>query len=461
MSYTPTKVSGPTVTDYQVEYVFSVPARVEDINIDKLFKRNWSVTYKNGDIKKSIDKYIIQNGDSEFFPAFDIFGLVYEWSNGGCDLDTATLLTRSDKGQLIINDTSVDICKNSFGFGQPNNNNRKVYNYIAFSSDNQHGCGYESIAINFKRLLNDFNLSKQNITLNFDIWMTWHAGKWNGDVNIKFVRYTDISFKTYINNIYNSDNIKFYSGNFNPKKSYLYLLNNDIDQLDTTNSSIKITEKQSNVDSKGECGSYKTTYAKVGRLQYNTKSKTGILSINQIATSSTRAAICKQKIELNINNLYTDVYYPDYSGYTYTLDSLFSKDNNIQKGITVKMKMFYRDSSVSIPTQKNISYVNSSITNIQLYSSSTNNNYTILSAPHDYYNEILSKDKYVAKSNNINICEFPDIDINSITSPPTSINNKTYYGLYQFYIKYAYKYTIPTDSCILTFSRHVYVGKKL
>ena len=455
--YTPTKVSGPTVTDYQIEYVFSVPAREEDINIDKLFKLNWSVTYKNGDIQKSIDKDIVQNGDSVFFPAFDIFGLVYEWSNGGCDLDTATLLTRSDDGQLIINDTDVDICKNSFGFSQSNNNkSNKVYNYIAFSSDNQHGCGYESIAINFKKLLNDFKLSKLNITLNFDIWMTWYAGKWNGDVNIKFVRYTDISFKTN-----ESGNILFQSGNFNPKKSYLYLLNNNIDQLDTTNSSIKITEKQSNVDSKGESGNYKTTYAKVGRLQYNTKSKTAILSINQIANSSTRAAIRKQKIELNINNLYTDVYYPDYKGYTYTLDGLFSKDNNIQKGITVKMKMFYRDSSVSTPTQKNISYVNSSITNIQLYSSSTNNTYTILSTPHNYYNEILSKDKYVPKSNNINICEFPDIDINSITLPPTSINNKTYYGLCGFYIKYAYKYTIPNDSCIFTFSRYVYVAKKL
>ena len=458
MSYTPTKVSGPTVTDYQVEYVFSVPARVEDINIDKLFKRNWSVTYKNGDIKKSIDKDIIQNGDSEFFPAFDIFGLVYEWSNGGCDLDTATLLTRSDNGQLIINDTSVDICKNSFGFSQSNDNkSNKVYNYIAFSGDNQHGCGYESIAINFKRLLNDFNLSKQNITLNFDIWMAWYGGRWDGNVNIKFVRYTDISFKTNKN-----DNIQFYSGSFNPLKSYLYLLNNDIDQLDTTNSLIKITEKISNVDSRGEAHNYKTAYAKVGRLKYNTKSKTAILSINQIARSTYSAYIRKQKMELNINNLYTEVYYPDYKGnYTYSLNDIFPKDNNIQKGITIKMKMFYRDSSISTPIQKNLSYVDSSITAIYLYSNSTYD-YTILTQTHNYYNEILSKDKYAPKTNNINICEFPDIDFNSIKQPPTSINNKTYYGLYQFYIKYAYKYNITvSDSCIFTFSRLVYVDKKL
>lgn len=463
MSYTPTKVSGPIITDYQIEYVFSVPARVEDINIDKLFKRNWTVTYKNGDVQKIINKDIVQNGDSEFFPAFDIFGLVYEWNNGGCDLDTATLLTRSDNGSLIIADTDVDICKNSFGFSQSNNNNStKVYNYIAFSGDNQQGCGYESIAINFKKLLSDFNLSKLNITLNFDIWMTWYAGRWDGNVNIKFVRYTDISFKTYNDGTYKDDNIQFYGGSFNPLKSYLYLLNNDIDQLDTTNSSIKITEKQSNVDSKGSSGEYKTTYAKVGRLKYNTKSKTAILSINQIANSSTRAVIRKQKMDLNINNLYTDVYYPDYKGYTYSLGNLFLTDNNIQKGITVKMKMLYRDSSVSTPIQKNLSYVDSEIGTIQLYSSSTDYTYTSLSTTHNYYNEILSKDKYVPKSNNINICEFPDIDINSITQPPTSIDNKRYYGLYGFYIRYSYKYTIKgSDSCIFTFSRYVYVGKKI
>ena len=93
---------------------------MEDINIDKLFKRNWSVTYKNGDIQKTIDKDIIQNGDSEFFFFFFIFGLVYEWC-GGKDLNTATLLTRSDNGSLIIADTSIDLCKNSFGYNQSNN----------------------------------------------------------------------------------------------------------------------------------------------------------------------------------------------------------------------------------------------------------------------------------------------------------------------------------------------------
>ena len=138
-------------------------------------------------------------------------------------MDTATLLTRSDNGSLIIADTSIDLCKNSFGYNQSNNDGNKVYDYIAFSGDNTHGCGYESIAINFRKLLSDFKLSNLNITLNFDIWMTWYSGRWDGKVNIKFVRYNDISFKTYLDG-----NIKFYSGNFNPKKSYLYLLNNDI-----------------------------------------------------------------------------------------------------------------------------------------------------------------------------------------------------------------------------------------
>ena len=149
-SYTPTKVSGPTVTDYQVEYVFSVPARVEDNNIDKIFKRNWSITYKNGDIEKSLDIDIVQNGDATFFPAFDIFGLKYQWE-GGHDLDTVTLLTRSDNGTLLVNksyndDTEkVDLCTLSMGFSQPipdtyssvylNKVSYPCLSYINFSSE--------------------------------------------------------------------------------------------------------------------------------------------------------------------------------------------------------------------------------------------------------------------------------------------------------------------------------------
>lgn len=456
MSYTPTMVSGPTVTDYQIEYIFSVPARAEDINIDKLFKRNWSVTYKNGDIQKTIDKDIIQNGDSEFFPAFDIFGLVYEWS-GGKDLNTATLLTRSDNGSLIIADTSIDLCKNSFGYNQSNNQNSKVYDYIAFSNDNRHGCGYESIAINFRKLLNDFKLSNLNITLNFDIWMSWDDGIWDGKVNIKFIRYNDISFKT---TDANAGNIQFYDGPFNPQKSYLYLLNNDIDQLDTTNPSINITQKQTILDSEGEWSSYKTTYAKVGSLKYNTKQKTAILSINQVANSSTRATIKYTRAELNINDLYTDICYDA----EYQMNEIFTINSSIQSGATIKMNLFYRDSSVATPVLKDLIYVDCSIYNIYLYDTSdhTSGNFRLPSS-HNYYNEVLLKKQYAPTISNTNILQIPSIDFNSIKLPaPTTVNGKTYYGLNSLYIRYMYKYNIDTtNSKDFGFTMYININNKV
>ena len=448
-SYTQTKVSGPTVTDYQIEYVFSVPARVEDINIDKLLKRNWSVTYKNGDIQKSINKDIVQNGDSEFFPAFDIFGLVYEWS-GGKDLDTATLLTRSDNGSLIIADTSIDLCENSFGYKQSNNQKNKVYDYIAFSGDNTHGCGYESIAINFRKLLSDFKLSNLNITLNFDIWMTWYSGRWDGKVNIKFVRYNDISFKTSSNG-----NIQFQSGNFNPKKSYLYLLNNDINQLDTTNSSIKITEKYTYVDSNGSASEYKTTYAKVGTLKYDTKQKTAVLSINQVANSSTRAYIKNTRVELDITDFYNDICYDS----TYSLKDICSTNSSIQNGVTINMKMLYRDSSVATPVLKDLIYVDCSIYDIELYDASDHKTTSELPHTHKYYNEILSKNTYTPTITSTNNFQIPSLDLNGIKLPaPTSFDGKTYYGLNSFYIRYMYKYNISSNSSgNFAFTKNIYV----
>ena len=452
-SYTQTKVSGPTVTDYQIEYVFSVPARVEDINIDKLLKRNWSVTYKNGDIQKSINKDIVQNGDSEFFPAFDIFGLVYEWS-GGKDLDTATLLTRSDNGSLIIADTSIDLCENSFGYKQSNNQKNKVYDYIAFSGDNTHGCGYESIAINFRKLLSDFKLSNLNITLNFDIWMTWYSGRWDGKVNIKFVRYNDISFKTSSNG-----NIQFQSGNFNPKKSYLYLLNNDINQLDTTNSSIKITEKYTYVDSNGSASEYKTTYAKVGTLKYDTKQKTAVLSINQVANSSTRAYIKNTRVELDITDFYNDICYDS----TYSLKDICSTNSSIQNGVTINMKMLYRDSSVATPVLKDLIYVDCSIYDIALYNASDYKETSVLPYTHKYYNEILSKNTYTPTITSTNNFQIPSLDLNGIKLPaPTSFDGKTYYGLNSFYIRYMYKYNISSNSSgNFAFTKHIYVRNKV
>lgn len=455
MSYTPTKVSGPTVTDYQIEYVFSVPARVEDIYIDKLFKRNWSVTYKNGDIEKSIDKDIIQNGDSEFFPAFDIFGLVYEWS-GGKDLDTATLLTRSDNGSLIIADTSVDLCKNSFGYAQTNDKeSSKVYNYIAFNSDNTHGCGYESIAINFKKLLADFNLSNLNITLNFDIWMTWYSGRWDGKVTIKFVRYNDIKFQTRYNG-----NIAFIPIKpFYPQCSNLYLLDPSINQLDTTNSSISITEKYTYVDSKGTSSMYKTTYAKVGTLKYNTKQKTAILSINSVANSSIRAYIKHTRVELNITDFYNDICYDE----TYSLNDIISTNSSIQNGVTINMKMYYRDSSVATPVLKDLIYVDCSIYDIDLYTSSDHKTSSTLPRTHKYYNEILSKNIYTPTITSANKFQILPLDLNGIKLPaPTSFDGKTYYGLNSFQIRYMYKYNISSNnSDTFAFTKYINVNNKV
>lgn len=455
MSYTQTKVSGPTITDYQVEYVFSVPARVEDIYIDKLFKRNWSVTYKNGDIEKSIDKDIIQNGDSEFFPAFDIFGLVYEWS-GGKDLDTATLLTRSDNGSLIIADTSVDLCKNSFGYAQTNDKeSSKVYNYIAFNSDNTHGCGYESIAINFKKLLADFNLSNLNITLNFDIWMTWYSGRWDGKVTIKFVRYNDIKFQTRYNG-----NIAFIPIKpFYPQCSNLYLLDPSINQLDTTNSSISITEKYTYVDSNGSASEYKTTYAKVGTLKYDTKQKTAILSINQVANSSTRAYIKHTRVELNITDFYNDICYDE----TYSLNDIISTNSSIQNGVTINMKMYYRDSSVATPVLKDLIYVDCSIYDIDLYTSSDHKTSSTLPRTHKYYNEILSKNIYTPTITSANKFQIPSLDLNGIKLPaPTSFDDKTYYGLNSFQIRYMYKYNISSNnSDTFAFTKYINVNNKV
>lgn len=455
MSYTPTKVSGPTITDYQIEYIFSVPARVEDIYIDKLFKRNWSVTYKNGDIQKTIDKDIVQNGDSEFFPAFDIFGLVYEWS-GGKDLDTATLLTRSDNGSLIIADTDVDLCKNSLGYAQTNDNkSSKVYNYIAFNSDNTHGCGYESIAINFKKLLADFSLSKLNITLNFDIWMTWYNGRWDGKVTIKFVRYNDIKFQTKYNG-----NIAFIPIRpFYPQSSNLYLLDPSIKQLDTANSSISITEKYTYVDSNGFATKYKTTYAKVGTLKYNTKQKTAILSINSVANSSTRASIKHTRVELNITDFYNDICYDA----TYSLNDIILTNSSIQNGVTINMKMFYRDSSVATPVQKDLIYVDCSIYYINLYNSSDHTTSSTLPHTHKYYNEILSKNIYTPTITSANKFQIPSLDLNGIKLPaPTSFDGKTYYGLSSFYIRYMYKYNISSNnSDTFAFTKYINVNNKV
>ena len=83
-----------------------------------------------------------------------------------------TLLTRSDNGTLLVNksyndDTEkVDLCTLSMGFSQPipiiystDNYNKVSYpclSYINFSGDNTQDCGYESVAVNFRKILLNF-----------------------------------------------------------------------------------------------------------------------------------------------------------------------------------------------------------------------------------------------------------------------------------------------------------------
>ena len=79
-----------------------------------------------------------------------------------------TLLTRSDNGTLLVNksyndDTEkIDLCKLSMGWAQPipstfnNNKANPCLSYINFSNDNTNDCGYESVAINFRKILLEF-----------------------------------------------------------------------------------------------------------------------------------------------------------------------------------------------------------------------------------------------------------------------------------------------------------------
>ena len=94
-------------------YVFSVPPRETDKYIDRILKRNWSITYKNDNVEKTVNIDIEQNGDNEFFPSFDIFGLKYTWTEGGQDLDTATQLSRSDNLSLPIDVSFIDASSNA------------------------------------------------------------------------------------------------------------------------------------------------------------------------------------------------------------------------------------------------------------------------------------------------------------------------------------------------------------
>lgn len=453
-SYTPTKVSGPTVTDYQVEYVFSVPARVEDNNIDKIFKLNWSITYKNGDIEKSLDIDIVQNGDATFFPAFDIFGLKYQWE-GGKDLDTVTLLTRSDNGTLLVNksynyDTEkVDLCKLSMGWEQPipsifnNNQANPCLSYINFSDDNTNTCGYESVAINFRKILLEFQLNKLNINLKFDIWMTWYTGNiWDGKVNIYFETFKgdDITFATDKFN-----NIDFNTTPFNPATCRIYKINGIL--TNENHSSI-----MKNTIVKGHGGSdrakdFKNKYAKVGQLLYNTKNKTAILTVNPIANGDGSVTYYSTHIKIHVSlkeNSYVDHKY--FSITSYSLILINNVVDNIDNEIGIKLEGLYRKGENSNIENFGFTYVDSSIYSIMMYiDPPTEKDRKSKQLDYNYYNyNNINNNIYNAinKSNNTQL--YPSINLNNINqSLPGIEGSTTYYGLSQLYINYNYKYTVP------------------
>lgn len=454
MSYTPTKVSGPTVTDYQVEYVFSVPARVEDNNIDKIFKKNWSITYKNGEIEKSLDIDIVQNGDATFFPAFDIFGLKYQWE-GGNDLDTVTLLTRSDNGTLLVNETydddkkKIDLCTLSMGWAQPipstfnNNQANPCLSYINFSDDNINDCGYESVAINFRKILLEFQLNKLNIDLKFDIWMTWFSGNiWDGKVNIYFETFKgdDITFATDKFN-----NIVFNTTPFNPATCRIYKINGIL--TNENHSSIMkttIVKGWGGIDSAKD---FKNNYAKVGQLSYNTKNKTAILTINSIANGVGADSVIYYSTHIKIHVSLKENSYVDHT-YTlitsYNLILINNVVDDIDNEIGIKLEGLYRKDENSNIENFGFTYVDSSIYSIMMYiDPPTEKDRKTKQLDSKYFNNI-NNNIYNAinKSNNTQL--YPSINLNNINQKLPGIDSSTtYYGLSQLYINYNYKYTAP------------------
>lgn len=445
LSYTPTTVSEPKIQDFQFVYVFSVPPRETDKYIDRILKRNWSITYKNDNVEKTVNIDIEQNGDNEFFPSFDIFGLKYTWTEGGQDLDTATQLSRSDNLSLPINVSFIDASSNAhnntydmtqmpLGFSLPRSSYKFTYDeypytnesnavinymaskYIAFSGDNLSTYGNESIAVDFRNILLDYKLN--NITLDFDIWMSWFQGWWDGKIDITFETYNNAEFLKTTTSDSSIPIIQF--------SNYLYKIKNDVKP---TNSVTKTTY----LIGKGSVSEFKSEYGKIGRLRYNVKDKSAVLTINnKVQTGNTsnndnEYRIYKIRcITINNNGKKSIQYSAINSQYiSNNMNNITKIAPALENIIDIKYRQTTGAQIYNAPLYSKESYISS----VSLYTSATDLNLTETKFHGDTIcDNILDLSKYnVTLKQNVdnNIIKIPDINISNSNIPSTYIGIKT------------------------------------
>lgn len=454
-SYTPTTVSEPKIQDFQFVYVFSVPPREIDKYIDRILKRNWSITYKNDNVEKTVNIDIEQNGDNEFFPSFDIFGLKYTWTEGGQDLDTATQLSRSDNLSLPIDVSFIDSSSNAhnntydmtqmpLGFSLPrssykftydeypqNNESNAVINYmaskyIAFSGDNKSAYGNESIAVDFRNILLDYKLN--NITLDFDIWMSWFQGWWDGKIDITFETYNNAEFLKTTTSDSSIPIIQF--------SNYLYKIKNDVKP---TNSVTKTTY----LIGKGSVSEFKSEYGKIGRLRYNVKDKSAVLMINnKVQTGNTsnndnEYRIYKIRcITINNNGKKSIQYSAINSQYiSNNMNNITKIAPALENIIDIKYRQTTGARIYNAPLYSKESYISS----VSLYTSATDLTLTESKFHGDTICDNildLSKYKVTLKQNaDNNIIKIPDINISNSNIP------SKYFGIKTISFGYIFTYT--------------------
>lgn len=455
LSYTPTTVSEPKIQDFQFVYVFSVPPRETDKYIDRILKRNWSITYKNDNVEKTVNIDIEQNGDNEFFPSFDIFGLKYTWTEGGRDLDTATQLSRSDNLSLPIDVSFIDSSSNAhnntydmtqmpLGFSLPkssykftydeypqNNESNAVINYmaskyIAFSGDNRSAYGNESIAVDFRNILLDYKLN--NITLDFDIWMSWFQGWWDGKIDITFETYNNAEFLKTTTSDSSIPIIQF--------SNYLYKIKNDVKP---TNS----VKKTTYLIGKGSVSEFKSEYGKIGRLRYNVKDKSAVLMINNnVQTGNTSNNDNEDRIykirciTINNNGKKSIQYSAIISQYiSNNMNNITKIAPALENIIDIKYRQTTGAQIYNAPLYSKESYISS----VSLYTSATDLTLTESKFHGDTICDNildLSKYKVTLKQNaDNNIIKIPDINISNSNIP------SKYFGIKTISFGYIFTYT--------------------